>query len=46
MKLTVYPEVKHDSWKQAYDDPELYTWLLQQKRALHAPKKTDERKKK
>jgi predicted peptidase len=42
VKLTVYPEVGHDSWKQAYDDPELYTWLLQQTRASQ---KLDEKKK-
>lgn len=27
-RLTVYPEAGHDAWSQAYDDPELYTWLL------------------
>ena len=32
-KLTIYPEAGHDSWTQAYDTPELYEWLLQQKRA-------------
>lgn len=28
VKLTVYPEARHDSWTQAYDDPKLYEWLL------------------
>lgn len=28
VKLTIYPEAGHDSWTQAYDEPELYTWLL------------------
>jgi len=32
LKLTVYPETGHDSWKQAYADPELYDWLLGQTR--------------
>jgi len=31
-KLTLYPEVAHNSWDNAYSDPELYTWLLQHKR--------------
>ncbi len=35
-KFTVYPEVGHDSWTQAYNTPELYEWLLQQKRATNA----------
>lgn len=32
-KLTIYPDAAHDSWTQAYDDPQLYQWLLEQKRA-------------
>lgn len=32
VKLTVYPEAKHDSWKAAYADPKLYEWLLKQSR--------------
>ncbi len=31
-KVTIYPDVGHDSYKRAYDDPELYKWLLQQSR--------------
>jgi len=32
-RLTVYLYTAHDgSWIQAYADPELYTWLLQQRR--------------
>jgi predicted peptidase len=31
-KITNYPEAGHDSWTQAYNTPELYEWLLQQKR--------------
>ena len=26
-KLTVYPNVGHDSWTQTYDNPKLYEWL-------------------
>ena len=29
VKFTVYPEADHDSWTEAYNDPELYEWLLQ-----------------
>lgn len=32
VKFTVYPEAEHDSWTEAYNDPQLYTWLLEQKR--------------
>ncbi len=31
-KLTIYPEAGHNSWTATYDNPELYTWLLEQKR--------------
>jgi predicted peptidase len=29
VKLTVYPEAGHDSWTEAYNNQELYDWLLQ-----------------
>ncbi len=32
VKMTIYPEVRHNSWKQTYANPEIYQWLLQQKR--------------
>src|ERR1035437_4774430 len=32
VKFTVYPDAGHDVWTRSYDDPELYQWLLQQKR--------------
>ena len=32
VKFTVYPEAGHDSWTATYDNPELYKWLLEQKR--------------
>lgn len=31
-KLTIYPEGGHDVWTETYNNPELYTWLLAQKR--------------
>jgi predicted peptidase len=27
-RLTVYPNVDHDSWTATYDNPEVYEWLL------------------
>lgn len=32
IKLTVYPEAKHDSWREVYSDPKFYEWLLKQSR--------------
>lgn len=32
LDLTVYPEAKHDSWTETYNNPELYTWLLKHQR--------------
>jgi predicted peptidase len=31
-KLTVYPEADHNSWTEAYKNPELYEWLLKHER--------------
>ncbi len=31
-KFTIYPEAGHDSWTETYENPELYDWLLAQKR--------------
>lgn len=42
VKFTVYPEAGHDSWTDAYNDPELHKWLLQQKRV---PRKPESKKK-
>ena len=33
-KFTIYPRAEHDSWTQAYDDPRLYRWFLQHRRAV------------
>ncbi len=32
VKFTEYPEAKHNSWTETYNNPELYKWLLAQKR--------------
>jgi len=32
VKLTIYPEAKHDAWTQTFDNPEVFTWLLQHER--------------
>jgi predicted peptidase len=32
VRFTVYPDAMHDSWTETYDNPELYTWLLEQHR--------------
>jgi predicted peptidase len=34
VKFTVYPEAGHNSWTEAYNDPQLYDWLLQHKREM------------
>lgn len=34
-KLTIYPQAGHDSWTETYNNPELYKWLLEHKRATH-----------
>lgn len=33
VKLTIYPDVGHDSWTQTYANPEFWTWLFEQKRS-------------
>ncbi len=32
VRLTIYPEARHDAWTQTYNNPKLYEWLLQQHR--------------
>jgi predicted esterase len=31
-QFTIYPEVGHDSWTEAYNTPALYEWLFKQRR--------------
>ena len=33
-RLTIYPDAGHDSWTETYDNPELYTWLLEQEKGF------------
>jgi predicted peptidase len=33
VKFTIYPDASHDCWTEAYNNPELCTWLLEQKRS-------------
>jgi predicted peptidase len=37
IKLTIYPRNEHDCWTEAYQNPELYSWLLSHTR--HHPAK-------
>lgn len=32
VQLTVYEGVEHDSWTRTYENPELYSWLLEHRR--------------
>lgn len=32
LELTIYPDAKHDSWREVYRDPKFYEWLLKQSR--------------
>ncbi len=34
VRFTAYPSLPHDSWTVSYDNPELYKWLLAQKRGV------------
>jgi predicted peptidase len=32
VRFTIYPDAGHDAWTATYNNPELYTWLLEQRR--------------
>ncbi len=32
IRITIYPEARHDGWTQAYQEPELFPWLLKHRR--------------
>lgn len=32
VKFTLYPDAKHDAWTATYNNPEVWDWLLKQKR--------------
>lgn len=34
VKLTMYPNLQHDSWTVTYDSQEMWDWLFQQKRSV------------
>jgi pimeloyl-ACP methyl ester carboxylesterase len=36
VRFTVYPEYGHNSWEPAYDDADVYAWMLAQKRGQPA----------
>ncbi len=31
VRLTIYPDLKHNSWQRTYENPELFAWMLQHK---------------
>jgi predicted peptidase len=33
VKFTLYPDAEHDSWTKTYNDPAVWKWLFEQKRA-------------
>jgi predicted peptidase len=33
VKFTIYPELEHDSWTVTYENPDVWQWLLAQRRA-------------
>lgn len=32
VKFTVYPDANHDAWTETYSNPEVFQWMLEQKR--------------
>ena len=32
--FTIYPDAGHNSWTEAYNDPQLYEWLLKHERNI------------
>jgi predicted peptidase len=38
VKFTVYPAAGHDAWTETYANPQIYEWLLRQKRTPGKPK--------
>ena len=32
-KLTIYPDARHDSWTETYNNPRFYEWLMKQERS-------------
>ncbi len=42
-RMTIYPEVGHNSWTATYNDPKLYEWLLRQERGSDGDWPSDRR---
>lgn len=38
VSLTIFPDDNHNSWDSTYSDPELYEWMLSQKKSLNKTK--------
>ncbi len=38
-RLTIYPDLGHNAWDPAYDDPALYAWLLEHRLPAPVPAK-------
>ncbi|MBI4580883.1 MAG: prolyl oligopeptidase family serine peptidase [Planctomycetes bacterium] len=36
-RITIYPDAEHDAWTATYEKPELYEWLLSQRRRASGP---------
>ena len=34
VKFTIYPDAGHDSWTRTYENPDVFAWLMTQKRQL------------
>lgn len=37
VKLTIYPDLRHDSWTETYNNPAIYDWLLQHRKEPKEP---------
>ncbi len=41
VRFTLYPDAGHDAWTRTYEDPELYEWFLQHRRAPAPERRSD-----
>ncbi|GAA4434314.1 hypothetical protein GCM10023188_25120 [Pontibacter saemangeumensis] len=37
VKLTIYPDLRHDSWTETYNNPAIYDWFLQHRKEPQEP---------
>lgn len=42
-RLSIYPDLGHNAWDPAYDDPALYLWLLTQRNPVVRPTPKDKK---